>query len=84
MLDINSLLFARNFFCDAERDYILAKNNNQRQVIIRRIQGYLQSNPELTILLNEGCASGLFRSGYIDSDFGNVTRIINQKIKSFE
>ena len=84
MLDKNSLLSARLFFDDAERDYILAKDNNQRQVIVRRIHGYLQSNPELTILLNEGCASGLFRSGYIDSDFVNVTRIINHKIKSFE
>ena len=54
MLDKNSLLSARLFFDDAERDYILAKDNNQRQVIVRRIHGYLQSNPELTILLNEG------------------------------
>ena len=84
MLDKNTLLSARLFFDGAEREYILAKDNNQRQVIVRRIHGYLQSNPELTILLNEGCASGLFRSGYIDSDFVNVTRIINQKIKSFE
>lgn len=80
MMEKEYLKGVKSFLDRAERDYLLAKNNIQRQAVVYRIQNFLQDKGDLRILLNEGNAGGIFSPGHVEFDFEQCSRILKRLI----